>query len=325
MGTAIDFVIPWVDGGDDNWKRIKDQYQTDTTSDDRIIRYRDWELLRYWFRGVEKNAPWVNKIHFVTYNQTPEWLNTNHPKLNRVNHEDYIPHEYLPTFNSHTIELNMHRIKGLSEQFVYFNDDVFVIKPVSPEDFFVDEMPCDCGVESGITPRLGEFSSILCENVGVINKHFTKADLNKRGRYKLRYRELNIRSLSMAPYNHIMGFYNPHIATSFKKSTLEEVWHQEERILDSTCHNRFRGKNDVSQYLFRYWNICTGNFVPRYPLGKHVNVDSDISLIEKAICSRRVKLLTLNDNVGVCDFEKKKREIIKLLEELFPEKSSFEK
>lgn len=67
--------------------------------------------LKYWFRGVEKYAPWVHKIYFVTCGQKPDWLNENHDKLVLVNHEDYIPHEYLPTFSSHTIELNFHRIK----------------------------------------------------------------------------------------------------------------------------------------------------------------------------------------------------------------------
>ena len=59
-----------------------------------------------------------------------EWLNTKHPKLNIVCHEDFIPQKFLPTFNSHTIEWNFHRIPGLTEQFVYFNDDMFLLKPV---------------------------------------------------------------------------------------------------------------------------------------------------------------------------------------------------
>ena len=56
------------------------------------------------------------------------------------------PEEYLPTFNSHTIEMNLHRIKGLSEQFVYFNDDMFINKPMKPRDFFVHGKPCDTDV-----------------------------------------------------------------------------------------------------------------------------------------------------------------------------------
>ena len=60
-------------------------------SDDRDIRYRDWDNLQFWFRGVEKFAPWVNKIHFVTYGHLPKWLNVNNKKLNIVNHKDFMP------------------------------------------------------------------------------------------------------------------------------------------------------------------------------------------------------------------------------------------
>ena len=120
----IDFVIPWVDGSDPEWLAEKRIYKPDMPDD--AVRYRDWDILRYWFRGVEKYAPWVNKIHFITWGHLPEWMNPECKKLNIVNHRDYIPEKYLPTFSSHTIELNIHRIKGLSQQFIYFNDDTIL-------------------------------------------------------------------------------------------------------------------------------------------------------------------------------------------------------
>ena len=66
----------------------------------------------------------------------PDWLNLDCPKLRFIKHEDYIPKKYLPTFNSHTIELNFNRIKELSERFVYFNDDMFIIDYMEKSDFF---------------------------------------------------------------------------------------------------------------------------------------------------------------------------------------------
>ena len=103
--STLDFVITWVEG-------------------------------KYWFRGIEKNAPWVHNIYFVTWGHLPAWLNTAHPKLHIIKHTDFIPPQYLPTYNSPTIELNLHRIPGLSENFVYFNDDGFLIRPVTPQHFF---------------------------------------------------------------------------------------------------------------------------------------------------------------------------------------------
>ncbi len=144
MEDAIDFVIVWVDGQDDRWRKQRAAFQTEISKgDDSEERYRDWGLLRYWFRGAERFAPWVRKIHFVTWGHIPLWLNVNHPKLHIVKHEDYIPKEFLPTFNSHVIEMYLHRIKGLSERFVYFNDDMFMIRPLCQTDFFKGGKPCD--------------------------------------------------------------------------------------------------------------------------------------------------------------------------------------
>lgn len=146
----IDFVLPWVDGSDSAWIKQRNEYlgiKNDQTQDSR---FRDWENLQYWFRGVEKFAPWVNHIYFVTWGHIPSWLNTDHPKLTVVKHEDYIPKQYLPTFSSHPIELNMHRIRGLSEQFVYFNDDTFIINKMEPEDFFRNGLPRDYCIETAL-------------------------------------------------------------------------------------------------------------------------------------------------------------------------------
>ena len=327
MNERIDFVIPWVDGNDPLWIADKNKYSPAQLADDRNVRYRDWGLLRYWFRAVEKNAPWVNKIFFVTWGHVPDWLDVNNEKIVVVNHKDYIPREYLPTFSSHPIELNLHRIKELSEHFVYFNDDVYLTNKVTPEDFFVDGLPCDCLVESAITPRIGEFSSILCETVGVINKHFKKKDLAGLGMNKYmnpKYKELLIRTISMKPYNYIMGFYSHHISQPHLKSTMSEVWSKEFEELDRTCHNRFRGKNDVSQYLFRYWNLCNGKFYPQYPIGKCVNMNQDPNKIAEMIERKLYKVLTVNDSADIDNIEERQSVIKKAFDNLFPDKSVYE-
>ena len=116
-----------------------------------MVRYREWDTLRYWFRAVEKYAPWVNQVYFVTCGHVPKWLNMDAPKLHFVRHQDYIPEQYLPTFSSHPIELNLHRIEGLSEHFVYFNDDFYLTAPVQETDFFVNGLPCDSLEETPLT------------------------------------------------------------------------------------------------------------------------------------------------------------------------------
>ena len=172
----IDFVIAWVDGNDSDWLKEKAKYEPniDKSTDNTDARYRDWDNLRYWFRAVEKYAPWVRKIHFLTWGHIPSWLDTNNPKLHIVNHKDYIPKEYLPTFNSHTIELNMHRIKGLSEQFVYFNDDMFLTKNVSEDDFFKNGLPLDLFALDAIYFSPDSAGAYNGNDLEIINKHFNK-------------------------------------------------------------------------------------------------------------------------------------------------------
>ena len=189
-GSEIDFVILWVDGNDSAWLKEKKQYEKkkiDYSNSEN--RFRDFANLQYWFRGVEKYASWVNHIYFITWGHVPEWLNTNHPKLTIVNHRDYIPTEYLPTFNSNTIELNLHRLKDLSEQFVLFNDDVFLLDYVKPEDFFKDGMPRDEFILNAIIPA-GEWGRIAytnLNNVGIINEWFVKRDVIKKQLLKIFY------------------------------------------------------------------------------------------------------------------------------------------
>ena len=96
MGYPIDIVIPWVDGSDPAWRAERAKYDPSATSDNSEERFRDWDTFRYWFRCIEKNAPWVRTIHFVTWGHLPGWLDPSHPKLHIVNHRDFIPEEYLP-------------------------------------------------------------------------------------------------------------------------------------------------------------------------------------------------------------------------------------
>ena len=113
----IDFVITWVDMDDAKWQVDFAKYsgnKGNTKNGVSEARFRDYGFLKYWFRGVEKFAPWVRKIHFITCGQKPEWLDTTNPKINLVDHKDYIPIQFLPTFNSVVIEYYLHKIPDLA-------------------------------------------------------------------------------------------------------------------------------------------------------------------------------------------------------------------
>ena len=161
----IDIVILWVDGNDPEWLKQKNKY-LEIKGDTNINRFRDCENLQYLFRGIEKYAAWVNKIFFITWGHIPKWLNTNNEKLEIVRHAEFIPNEYLPTFNSNVIEMNLHRIKKLSSKFILFNDDLFILKELKPTDFFEKDLPKDFYVE------YLKLLIIILININLLNKTF---------------------------------------------------------------------------------------------------------------------------------------------------------
>ena len=332
MDEKIDFVITWVDGGDKDWLAEKMKYLSKDVDTNDVLnaanRYRDMETLKYWFRCVEKYAPWVNKIFFVTWGHIPKWLNINNPKLKIVNHKDYIPQEYLPTFNSNVIELNLHRINELSECFVNFNDDMFITDYVNKDFFFRKGLPRGTANLYPILPR-ANYDHTTLNNVIIINRHFNKEKVMKKfflkffnlkyGLYLLRFPTLN------SYRGRWCGFYESHSAISHLKSTMKNVWKEESDALDSACKNRFRANSDISHWLFEKWNFMTGKFYPISKYSKrHIDLSDNNEDVVKAIINRKYKILCINDASVDYDFEKAKKEIIKAFEEILPEKSSFE-
>ncbi len=332
MEDKIDFVILWVDGNDPNWQEERNKYRNDIHNDNRAVRFRDWDNLKYWFRGVEKYAPWVNKIHFVTWGHLPEFLNTNNSKLNIVNHKDFIPEKYLPTFNSNTIELNLHRIKGLQEQFVYFNDDVFVINDVKPTDFFRNGKPCDTAILSPIIKedKMG-IASIQVNNMGIINHYYKKNIQIKKNFSKFfnfKYGMQNIKSILLYPWENFTGFYQFHITSNLLKSTYEELWNKENEELDYTCSHKFRDlRQDLNQWLIKDWQLASGNFNPRkYHFGKLYMLQNENDA-KKIFKNNKYKVICLNDSEHISEetFEKLRDDIKEQFDNLFPDKCSFEK
>ena len=328
----IDFVIPWVDPNDKKWQKEKAEYDGSTvTSANSEVRYRDWETLKYWFRGVEKFAPWVNRIHFVTCGQLPYWLDVDNPKLNLVDHKDFIPSAYLPTFSSHTIELNLHRIKDLSERFVYFNDDIFLTAPVSESYFFKKGRPCDTAALNCIFFGPDSAGHFCGADISVVNKNFNK----KRSvisNPQIWFNPKNglrniIRTLLLLPWPWFSGIYYSHGANSFLKSTFNEVWEKEYETLNNTCIGKFRKIGDVNQWVMKFWQIVAGNVSVRSNKGfrcYHLK-DSNFEAALRAVTSAKYKMICINDTAKTADFEYKKRRTVKAFEKILPERSSFEK
>lgn len=331
----IDIVILWVDGRDPAWLEEKRKYLPPAEADsDSVNRYRDWGLLPYWFRAIEKFAPWVRKIHFVTWGHVPAFLNPDAPKLRVVRHTDFIPAEYLPTFSSHAIEMNLHRIPDLAEQFIYFNDDMFLLRPMAETDFFRDGLPCTYGREVPWTfnGSVGIWEHAVANNLGVINKHFSKKEaIAHHGAkfYSRHYRwKDNLRTWTLNKLfpDYFTGFKNLHAPGAYLKRTFEEVWQAEPALLDNTCRDRFRTAANVNQWVCLWWQVASGNFSP-YTVDNLVASisEANIDLLCDALEKQTHDFVCLNDPEQDIDFEILSARLKVSFEKILPNKSQFEK
>ncbi len=328
--SDIDFVLPWVDGNDPDWLSQFSRYATGVEGDKRKSRYRDWDNLQYLFRGFEQFTPWVRKIHFVTCGHVPSWLDLNHEKLNVVKHEDFIDEEHLPIFSCNPIEVNLHRIPGLSEKFVYFNDDCFISKTVGVDRFFENGLPKDIFAFNTIVQS--PISHIKINDVQAINRHFNKHEVVQKNFLKLfnyRYSSLEMfKTMLLMPWPFMTGFFDPHQPQPYLKKTFTEVWEHEPEILQATSRSVVRCSQDVNQYLFRYWRLCKGEFSPigfGNTFSKIIHSVADAELVCRKLLSRKCQLISINDDLqDEQSFFKVQEMVNSALMEILPHKSSFE-
>ena len=326
----IDFVVTWVDGNDSEWQKEKAKYKSGLFNDNRNIRYRDMELLKYWFRGIEKFAPWVNKVYFVTWGHVPKWLNIKNEKLVVIKHTEFIPKEFLPTFNSCCIELNLHRIKNLSEKFVYFNDDMFLTNYTKPKDFFYKGKPRDTAIVSAVVPSGKDFfEHRIINNTTIINKYYNMHKVIKNrpfNWFNIKYGIEQIRTLLLLPWNNFPSLKYSHLPASILKETCEKLWRLEPEIMYNSCIQKFRNITSVNPWLYQDWQKVTNNFIPRkVKFGALFELGDNNKKVIKALSKQKYRMVCLNDGPHIKDYEKVKKEIQNAFEKILPEKCSFEK
>ena len=337
----IDFVMPWVDGSDPAWQAVKRRYEAegenaspgdvDANAD---CRWRDYGLLRYWFRAVERFAPWVGRVFFVTCGQKPDWLDESNPKLRLVNHADYIPEEWLPTFQARTIELNLHRIEDLSERFVFFNDDMFLLRDTKPGTFFrrgLPVIPCDLAVPRWI--GYSNSSRTALNNAGIL-KH--SMDVDAQIRMNL-WKFVNVRALGfLRAAKNLASFlvnrvYIPgtfgHLPMPHLKSTLAEIWRRQPNVMERTSKYRFRTNDSVNQWLVRLHHIMKGEFSVRKPIRNAVfTLGRNNEELARTVREQKIPMICINDaSMDTQTYTDSKREIQAAFDALLPQPSKFEK
>jgi UDP-glucose 4-epimerase len=240
----IDMVFSWVDGTSSEFQRARAQRMAAYVvgdGDDSEARFRQIDELKYALRSVYLYAPWVRRIFIATDSPRPAWL-ADHPRVTIVRSEEFFADpDVLPTHNSHAVESQLHRIEGLSEHFLYSNDDMFFGRPVSPDMFF---SPGGITKFVEATTRIGlgepnpERSGF--ENAARVNRRLL---LERFGRITTRHLE--------------------HAATPLRKSVMAELEAEFPDDFARTAASVFRSSTDISvtNSLYHYYALMTGRAV----------------------------------------------------------------
>ncbi|KGH58623.1 hypothetical protein X284_08720 [Oenococcus oeni IOEB_8417] len=325
----IDFVILWVDGSDFAWKRKFKKYAPKVFSfpSESDSRFRDYGLLKYWFRSVEKYAPWVNHIYMVTDDQVPDFINLSNPKISIIDHKDIIPEKYLPTFNSNVIEFYIHKIPNLSEHFVLFNDDMYLNQPTKPSDFFYRGLPRDFAVFKPLVLETW-FDHIQASNLIYINSKYGKKkhELVLRNFFKffnIKYGVYLLYSFYSIPYNNFLGFQYRHVTIAFNKTQYQDFVSNFKGLASQSLH-RVRDGSDISQWAIRYSRLINGKFYPQSPNFGTYFVISDVDSIRKEIFKSKHHVICINDQDDIKDIDLYRKNLYKIFNKIYNLKSSFE-
>ncbi len=332
--AQVDVVLYWVDGSDEEWLQEYSLYKQSNVS-----RFRDLGTLKYVFRGIEKNMPWVRKIHFITNGQRPSWLNLDNDKLAFHTHKDiFFDQNHLPVFNSSAIEANFANIPGLSENFILFNDDMFILKPLPIERFFIENKPVDYLKLS--YPRSGFIYELLKPQNLVAAKFITNGInhlkgcyvslkllpqiFNKNYRFSTLVNNLFFSSLIRIKWFDIYHHPQPHL-----KSTWQKVREDNLELLQNTSKSKFRRGTDVNQYIYRFRNLLDGCFHPA-EYNDHLSYylkDVNVFIKDGQTLFDSYSLLCICEDEGIndTDFERVKQSMDSFLIKHLGSKSSYEK
>lgn len=309
----IDAVYTWVDGDDPVWINSKRRREADLSGAEyheeanHVARFRSRDELKYSLRSLQMFAPWFRKIFIVTAGQVPSWLNTSDPRIQIVDHEDIYPEgDYLPTFNSNSIISRLHHIPGLSEHYVYINDDVFFGRDLTPDRFF--------------TP-----TGIAKVSPSNNRRPFGEASLRDEPHFNL---TRNIRRLLKERFGVTVSRaikHTPHPQLKSVHFGMEADFKQE---YEQTWSSPFRDHRDiVADQLHHYYSLITGRAVPTRLRYHYINIldDKYRLTMENTLRLRDRDTFCINDAPVDGAIPIDDEFITEFLESYFPVKSDFEK
>jgi len=300
----IDMVFSWVDGTDIEFQRaraLRMKSYVVGDGDDSEARFRQIDELKYALRSVYMFAPWVRRIFIVTDSPAPAWLD-DHPSVTIMRSEDFFKDpSVLPTHNSQAVESQLQHIPGISEHFIYSNDDMFFGRPVSPDMFFSPG-----GVTKFIeaTTRIG-----LGENNPSRSGFENSARVNRR--------------LLQERFSRVTTRHLEHAATPLRKSVLLEMEEEFAEDFTRTAASTFRASTDISvtNSFYHYYALMTGRAVVQTQARvKYVETTLKIALkeMDSLLKQRSYDFFCLNDgSAPEISVERRTAAVVSFLERYF--------
>lgn len=312
---VIDLVYLWVNGNDPEWVARRNAFIGKPTGkqENCEARYADSGELKYSLRSIEKYAPWIHKIYIVTDNQVPEWLDTTNPKVQIVDHTEIMPKESLPCYNSALIEHFLHNIPGLSEHFLYGNDDMLINQPVTPETFFAqDQYPYEYMFRKRFRKQ-GLFLTFLLREK-ILKK---RVNLNVQAVH-------NAATLVEKHYGTYYGCKPHHNIDAYTKSSFEFVNNEFRNEINAMRLHHLRSAEDIQRCIYSFVNIARGKGHLRYVTNKHsfhLQISNHDQYKQLEMCNP--VFFCVNDSEHSNNDDRKI--CIDYLENRFPNKSQYEK
>ena len=264
----MDYVLPFVDSNDPVWRA---QYRLINISDPKDdSRFRPFDTLKYAFRSVAKNMPFIDRIVLIvsTESQVPSWVNRDKVKV--ITHDRFMPKDHLPTFSSSAIESDMWRIDGLSERFVYGNDDFFALRPMKETDFFDGNLP-------RLNFEASDYHVVNVFRISCRNGMDMAADAAGHARTD--------RWTLLKPQHCMKGILNRH---------MKEVGRICGDAIDKTVTIR-RHPWNVTGYIYHYYAMYIGEYAEFKKTYTYIRITNDYKAVTDLIDHPQSDLLCIND------------------------------
>lgn len=311
--TPLDIVYTWVDGSDELFLKEKNMWSSDVKSRDAISnsRYDDNQELKYSLRSLDLYFPQFRNVYIVTRDkQIPSFINRNHPRLKIIHHSSIMPKTSLPTFNSVSIESCLHLIPGLSENYLYFNDDVILMRHLSRSYFFDSNNTPVTYIDKKdfskeIPPVVPEytFESMVSWNLALLKQLF---DIDEQG-------------------------VNHHVPVACRKSWDSEILSRiHPELVNHTIHSKFRKTDNIAltSVIRPLYYECKKHSPNKKPMNAFLDfrkgsVEEFEKVLNEVCSSTEIDVMCMNSYPEI-DEKQSGKIFYNLMESRFPHKSRFE-